>query len=286
MIRMIRTPQFWLTGLITLGVLAFALSIPAEAGPALQQFTTNTPLPDGRILYRVSAGDTCTKVQLLYGIGFETLRQLNQGINADCTNLIDGQEILVGTGGPAAAPSSTPGPSPTPAAAPATPTPLAGTTEICILLFDDLNGDAMRQETEPVLLGGAISVTEITGKFSETRETAANPDPAAYPGICFSDVPQGQYNIGAAIPDNYNPTMALTYTLDVRAGDRAFVDFGAQSRQSSSGQGDGESSGNSTSPILGILGGLLLLGGIGLGWFALRGRKRPGMNLPGNPLHR
>jgi hypothetical protein len=276
----------WLSILLAAGLLALAFSLPAQAGPSQQQFATNTALPDGRILYRVAAGDTCTKIQLLYGIGFETLRQLNQGINADCTNIIAGQEILVGTGGPAVAPSNAPGPSSTPEAAVATPTPLTGTTEICVLLFDDLNGDAMRQETEPVLLGGAISVTEINGQFSETRETAINPDPAAYAGMCFSDVPEGKYNIGAAIPDNYNPTMALTYTLDVRAGDRAFVDFGAQSRQSSSGQAGGDSGGNSTSPILGIVGGLLLLGGIGLGWYALRGRKRPGMDFPGNPLRR
>jgi hypothetical protein len=281
-----KTNRWWLSALLAVGLLAFSLSLPAQAGPARQQFATNTPLPDGRILYRVAAGDTCTKLQLLYGISFETLRQLNQGINADCTNIIEGQEILVGTGGPAVVPSSTPGPSPTAEVAAATPTPLAGTTQICVLLFDDLNGDALRQETELVLLGGAISVTEINGKFSETRETAVNPDPAAYPGMCFSDVPEGKYNIGAAIPDNYNPTMALTYTLDVRAGDRAFVDFGAQSRESPSGQTGGEPGGSSTSPMLGIVGGLLFLGGIGLGWFALRGRKRPGMNIPGNPLRR
>ncbi len=226
-----KTSQWLLSGLVAVGLLAAALSVPAQAGPASQQFATNTPLPDGRILYRVAAGDTCTKIQLLYAIGFETLRQLNQGINADCTNIIEGQELLVGTGGPAAAPSSTPGPSPTPEAVLPTPTAIAGTTEICVLLFDDLNGDALRQETEPVLLGGAISVTETTGKFSETRETTVNPDPTAYAGMCFSDVPEGQYNIGAAIPDNYNPTMTLTYTLDVHAGDRAFVDFGAQGRE-------------------------------------------------------
>ena len=281
-----KTSQLWLAGLLALVLVAFALSAPAQAGPAPQQFATNTPLPDGRILYRVVAGDTCTKIQLLYAIGFETLRQLNQGINADCTNIIEGQELLVGTGGPAAAPSNTPGPSPTPEAALATPTAIAGTTEICVLLFDDLNGDALRQEAEPVLLGGAISVTENTGKFSETRETAINPDPEAYAGMCFNDVPEGQYNIGAAIPDNYNPTMTLTYTLDVNAGDRAFVDFGAQGRESGSAEAGGDSGGNGASPVLGIVGGLLLLGGVGLGWFALRHRNKPGRNIPGNPLHR
>jgi hypothetical protein len=276
----------WLCGLLAVGLVAFGLFVPAQAGPAEQQFATNTPLPDGRILYRVVAGDTCTKIQLLYGIGFETLRQLNQSINADCTNIIEGQELLVGTGGPAVAPSSTPGPAPTPETAVATPTAIAGTTEICVLLFDDLNGDALRQETESVLLGGAISVTENSGKFSETRETAINPDPEAYAGTCFSDVPEGEYNIGAAIPDNFNPTMTLTYTLDVHAGDRAFVDFGAQSRQSPSGATGGDSGGSNTSPILGIVGGALFLGGIALGWFALRHRNRPGKNIPGDPLHR
>jgi murein DD-endopeptidase MepM/ murein hydrolase activator NlpD len=278
--------RVFLASLFALGWLAFALSAPAHAGPVQQQFATNTPLPDGRILYKVAAGDTCSKIQLLYGIGFEQLRQLNQNINAECTNIIEGQELLVGTGGPAAAPSNTPGPSPTPAPAAATPTAPSGTTEICVLLFDDSNGDALRQEQEPVILGGAISVTEINGKFSDTRETAINPDPAAYAGICFSDVPEGEYNIGAAIPDNYNPTTDLTSTVNVRAGDRALVSFGAQSRESPAAQPTGQQGGASLSPVLGIVGGLLLLSGIALGWYALRSRNRPGKLGPGTMLRR
>jgi hypothetical protein len=90
-------------------------------------------------------------------------------------------------------------------------------------------------------------------------------------------VPEGKYNIGAAIPDNYNPTMSLTYTLDVRAGDRAFVDFGAQSRDATSTQPRSNQGGaGATSPMLGFLGGVLLLGGLGLGWYALRLRNPPG----------
>jgi hypothetical protein len=103
--------------------------------------------------------------------------------------------------------------------------------------------------------------------------------------MCFSDVPEGEYNIGAAIPDNYNPTMTLTYTLDVNAGDRAFVDFGAQSREASSGETGGDQDAAPTSPILGIIGGMLILGGLGLTWFALRLRNKP-RNIPGNPLRR
>lgn len=278
--------HLWLLSALAIGWLASALTLPAQAGPIQQQFATNTPLPDGRILYRIQAGDTCTKVQLLYGINFELLRQLNQSINADCTNLVEGQDVLVGTGGPAGAPSNEPGASPTPGLPTITPTPFSGTTEICVLLFDDLNGDALRQTEEPVLLGGAISVSETSGAFSETRETAINPDPEAYAGICFSDVPEGQYNIGAAIPDNYNPTMSLTYTMDVKAGDRAFVDFGAQSRESPASQNPTDERSAGASPLLGIIGGVLLLLGLGLGWFALRLRNPRGKLGSGSLLQR
>jgi hypothetical protein len=253
--------------LITL--LCFGLSLRAQAAPPQQQFATNTALPDGRILYTVQSGDTCGRIQLLYGISLEQLRELNVNINADCTNLIPGQNLLISLAGPAGA-SATPGPSPTLPPPTITPTPIAGTTEICVLLFNDINGDALRQTNEPVIPGGAISVSEISGKYSKTQETAVNTDPNAYPGVCFTDVPEGNYNIGAAIPDNYNATTSLTYTLDVKAGDLAYVPFGAQSRDTTAAQPSGGNQGGGPSPLLGVFGGFLLLGGLGLGWYALR----------------
>jgi LysM repeat protein len=256
-----------------LGVLG--TSLPAHAAPPQQQFATNTPLPDGRITYTVQAGDTCTRIQLLYGISFEQLRELNQSVNADCTNIIEGQELLEGTGGPAGV-TATPGPPPTPGEPTVTPTPFVGTTEICVLLFDDLNGDAMRQEDEPAIAGGAISVAETNGKYSKTLETSINADPTAYQGTCFSDVPEGTYNVGVAIPDNYNPTMNLTYTMEVKAGDRAFVDFGAQGRDAAVGQPPTAETGAGPSPALGFVGGVLLISGLGLGWYALRLRRPKG----------
>lgn len=271
-------------GLVT-GWLALSLAMPAYAGPPQQQFATNTPLPDGRIIYKVQPGDTCTRIQLLYAISFDELRQLNQNINAECTNIIEGQELLVGTAGGSGG-STGPGPSPTVGPPTLTPTPFTGTTEICVLLFDDLNGDALREADEPAIAGGAISVTEINGQYSDTRQTAINSDPEAYQGICFSNVPEGQYNIGAAIPDTYNPTMALTYSMDVRAGDRAFVDFGAQSRGAPGDQPGGPEDTSGASPLMGIIGGLLLLGGVGLGWYALRLRSPAGRLKTGGFLRR
>jgi murein DD-endopeptidase MepM/ murein hydrolase activator NlpD len=255
--------------LLLIALLCLGLSMRAQAAPAQQQFATNTALPDGRILYTVQAGDTCGRIQLLYGISLAQLRELNENINTDCTNLIPGQNLLIALAGPAG-PSATPGSSATPAPPTTTPTPFAGTTEICVLLYNDLNGDALRQANEPAIPRGAISVAEASGKFSKTLETTVNPDPNAYQGVCFSDVPEGNYNIGVAIPDNYNPTTNLTYTLDVKAGDRAEVSFGAQSRDTAVAQPNPGQGGGKTSPLLGFFGGFLLLGGIGLGWYALR----------------
>lgn len=256
-------------GILLIALLCFGLSLRAQAAPAQQQFATNTALPDGRILYTVQAGDTCGRIQLLYGISLEQLRELNENINSDCTNLIPGQNLLISLAGPAG-PSATPGPSPTAPPPTVTPTPFAGTTQICVLLYNDLNGDALRQTGEPVIPGGAISVSETSGKYSRTLETAVNTDPNAYPGVCFADVPEGTYNIGAAIPDNYNATMSLTYTLQVKAGDSAFVDFGAQSRDTPAVQPADGTQGGGPSPLIGFFGGFLLLGGLGLGYYALR----------------
>lgn len=263
-----------LVSLLLIAFLCFGLSLRAEAAPPQQQFATNTALPDGRILYTIQAGDTCGRIQLLYGISLEQLRELNANINSDCTNLITGQNVLIALAGPSG-PSATPGPSATLPPATITPTAFAGTTQICVLLYNDTNGDALRQADEPPIAGGAISVTEINGLYTKTQETVINPDPNAYPGMCFSDVPEGSYNIGIAIPDNYNATTNLTYKLDVKAGDRAEVSFGAQARDTGGSQPSGGSpeAGGGTSPILGFFGGILLLGGLGLGYYALRLRQ-------------
>lgn len=264
-----------LFGILLIILMCFQLSLPAKAALPQQQFATNTALPDGRILYTIQAGDTCGRIQLLYSITLEQLRQLNEQINTDCTNLQPGQNLLIALSGPAG-PSATPGPSPTAAPPTVTPTPLAGSSQICVLLYNDLNGDALRESTEPAIAGGAISVSETSGKYSKTLPTAINADPNAYPGVCFPDVPEGNYNIGAAIPDNYNATTNLTYTLVMKPGDSDYVSFGAQSRDSGAAQPSGGNQGGGMSPLLGFFGGILLLGGLGLGYYALRLRNPQG----------
>ncbi|MFZ5879783.1 MAG: LysM peptidoglycan-binding domain-containing protein [Chloroflexota bacterium] len=247
------------------------LWLPANAAPAgqLQQYATPTAGADGRIIYIVQPGDTCIKISLLNNISIDQLRALNSNLDADCV-VVEGQPLLLGLVGPALA-SETPGPSPTPLPPTLTPTPFTGTTEICVLLFDDQDGNALRQETEPALAGGAVSVTETNGKYSATLDTVLNPDLEAYQGICFTNVPAGHYNVSVAIPPNYNPTMDLAYVLDVKAGDRAFIDFGAQSAQNTIAEEPVEDT-QEGSPLsfMGILGAVMLVGSIGLAWYAWR----------------
>ena len=154
----------------------------------------------------------------------------------------------------------------------------------CVLLFDDMNGDALRQETEFGIDGGAVSLTNLNGSYSETQNTtsAIDPDLVAPIRSCFIDVPQGEYNVSIAVPDTYNPTMLLSYTLTVKAGDRASIDFGAQSKTVSAGEtADPQQGGRSS--MLGIFGLLLLLGGAGLGYYAYRSGQ-PKSKLKGSPL--
>jgi len=272
--------SFLILIMVTVGMALPANSV--TAAPPAQGFVTATPGPDGRILYTVVEGDSCSSVALLHGITVQQIRQFNTRLDDSCTLTI-GQQIVVGLAQPDTGP--TPGPAPTLAPPTVTATPFNGTTEVCVLLFDDVNGDSLRQETEFGIDGGAVSLTNLNGSYSETQNTTADVDPDTSGPVrsCFSDVPQGQYNVSMAVPDGYNPTMLLSYTLTVKAGDRASVDFGAQSKTLTAAQPTDQ--GGNRSSGLGFFGLLLLLGGIGLGYYAYRSNQ-PKSKLKGSPLDR
>ena len=268
-------------GLVIVAVLFVGILLPlngADAAPDMQ-FVTATPGPDGRILYTVVAGDSCLQVAFLHGITVPQLRQLNTRLDENCT-LIPGQQLVVGLVStvPTAGPVATL-PSPT-----ITATPVSGTTEVCVLLFDDANGDALRQETELGIEGGAVSLTNLNGSYSQQQNTSAAVDPDTLEPVrtCFVDVPGGEYNVSMAVPDTYNATMLPSYTLTVKAGDRASIDFGAQSKTLTA-SGPTDTPTNNRSSLLGVFGFLLLLGGAGLGYYAYRSGQ-PKSKLKGSPL--
>lgn len=273
-----------LIGFFLLALVVGGMALPvrsAVAAPDLQGFVTATPGPDGRILYTVVSGDNCFSVAAAHGITVAQLRQFNTRLDENCT-ITPGQQLIVGLVVPSPAPPPPVTSTPTPSAA--FPTPFEGTTEVCILLFNDINGDALRQANEPGIEGGAVSLTNVNGSYSQTQTTTSAIDPDLLEPVrsCFTDVPPGKYNISMAIPDGYNPTMSITYTLDLKAGDRASVDFGVQAKTISL-QDSVPETNSGRSPALGMLGLILLLGGLGLGYFAYRSRQ-PQNKLKSSPL--
>ncbi len=284
---MIKKRYFFLFSLPILFALLVGLSFSAQAAETPQgigQYQTPTAQPDGRIIYVAQEGDTCIKIGLLHNVDENQLRSMNPSLDENCT-VITGQQLMIGVGGPAAEPTITPGgPTVTPLPVSPTPTPFAGTTEICVLLFADVNGNAIREELELGLAGGAISVTNALGGYSQTRDSISEIDldtlEPAY--ICFGapppgqeevpeneKLPEGSYTVSAAIPDGYNPTSTLSYKVDIRAGETAYVAFGAQSQVSTLVEPEADEGGGNSS-LLGILGALLLVGGGGLAWYATR----------------
>lgn len=241
---------------------------PVMAAPLAQftPFPTPTPGPDGRIIYIVQANDSWWRIAAIFNIDLNELLQLNDATSE--TILTEGEEVLLGFGGPA---ETSPTPPPTATTGPQlpTPTPQPGAGTLCIIIYEDVNGDAIRQEEEPSIPGGAISVSDREGNVSLTETTQAGFDP-----LCFQDLPQGEYNISVAVPEGYNPTTVLNYALAVEPGAETFLDFGAQASSTAASETPEEGAGG-RSLLLGIAGSLLLLGGIGLAVYAaLIGRER------------
>jgi murein DD-endopeptidase MepM/ murein hydrolase activator NlpD len=276
----VRSAFFLFLIMVLLLLLGVALRFRGASAAPQAQFLTATPGPDGRIMYTVVEGDSCLQVALLHGITVQQLRQFNTRLDENCT-IIPGQQLVVGLAQPEA---PTAGPAPTLPSPTVTATPVSGTTEVCVLLFNDMNGDAVRQETELGIEGGAVSLTNLNGSYSETQNTTSAVDPDTLEPVrsCFVDVPSGEYNVSMAVPDDYNPTMLVSYTLTVKAGDRAEIGFGAQSKTVTVSEPTDSQEGNKSS-LLGIFGFLLLLGGAGLGYYAYRSGQ-PKSKLKGSPL--
>jgi LysM repeat protein len=240
----------------------------AQAAPARQiPIFTPTPEADGRIIYIVKANDTLLGISLVTGVPVDKLRALN---NLTSDTIFEGQKLLLGLAGPVEV-TPTAGPTPTPTPVLPTPSPRPGQGTLCILLFNDINGDSIRQESEPSIPEGAISFNNRAGTVSQAVTTTAGEKHQ-----CFPDLPEGTYTISVAVPEGYNPTTETDYEMPLKGGDETYINFGAQANSQTLAEApvipapEGQ-----RSPILGIIGGLFLLAGVGVAIFAsrlLRGR--------------
>jgi hypothetical protein len=266
---MLKKPYFVFIPLLLLGILAF-LSAPAAADSTNQiVYQTPTAQPDGRVIYVVQQGDTCLRISLLSGTTIDELRTLNR-LDQDCTLSI-GKDLVLMVVTPEAAPTLAPDVTPTPLLP--TPTPFPGNGKICVVLYNDINGNAVRELGEAMISGGAVSISDRLGEISITGNTSSNPDPLS---LC-EEVPEGDYYITMGIPTGYNSTTAVNLPdVHVQAGDQVILEFGAQISsvvEAVSIEAPASTGGGSNNLMLAIVGGLLVVLGIGLGVYVLITRR-------------
>ncbi len=245
----------------------------AACKPCIGQIVYLTPTPDdrGRILYVVQEGDSCISIALKNSMPLDELRLLNNK-EADNCLVYPGEELLL-----AIVEEPTPMPdAPTPTPIFPTPTPFEGYVEICVHLYEDVNGNGVRDDeiTESLLGGGAASVTDPLALESWTGETVQ------LEPLCFEELTAGKYNLSVAVPEGYNSTTANSAQVDIRAGDTTIVNFGAQQGSQMIGVEDNNDTnsnpnGGTRNPFLALIGGLMLVAGGGLGiYMAITAKRR------------
>ncbi len=242
------------------------------------QYQTPTPDAEGNIYYTVAEGDFCSTIAEKFDVSVQQIIDYN-GLDKDCTIWI-GRKLLVAK---VTAPSEPPTPVPVevtegpqepqptepPIDVESSPTAVLNVGRICVVLFHDKNGNAMRDAGESFLYGGEVSINDRLGTVSKVGTTVAG-DPEVVTPLCFPELPPGEYNISVAIPDGFNTTTANSHAVTITAGATMTIDFGAQEATPEASQ---QTEVGSRSPLLFILGGVILLSGLGLLFYMLRTRK-------------
>jgi hypothetical protein len=268
-IIMIKKISLLATLMLMIGiVVTWAAPVEAVSQHPQAYYQTPTPNAEGRIIYVVKKNDTCLSISMVNNVGMDELRQLNK-LDETCT-LTEGQSLILGVY--ETSPTKVPVATATIDPSLPTPTPFNGKGQICISLFSDTNGNAMPEDGETPITGGAFSIQEKENKVNENGSTGADP--------ACKEVPEGDYNISVAPPEGYNPTTSMNYSIKVVAGDKHIIPFGAQPNSvlatpSTGGTSNGTtSSGEGSNIWLLLVGLLLILAGIGLGvYFVLLSRK-------------
>jgi LysM repeat protein len=258
----------------TAQLVLFPVYADTDARPLAQPtpFLTPTPRADGRIVYVVQEDDTLWRIAAIAGLTLEELMALNGIQPGDF--LTPGTELFLGSASLVGGTGEGEGLQTEPTEIPLTPTPIVGTGDICVLLFEDLNGNGSLEEDEPALPGGQVSVVALTGDLvgeytTEALDLEINPD-----GYCFEELINGDYNVSAAVPANYNPTTGLNVPVLINPGEIKYLQFGAQPSSALGGSNGAQGGGRST--LLGVVGLAFLAAAGGLAYYASRmSRRRP-----------
>lgn len=253
--------------LVILAALAIFISLPANPTQGQAYYYTPTPGSDGVILYTVRNGDTCGSIALINMVDQGTLETLN-GLSAeDCAPgsiLVAGTRLILGT---VTAPTEAPA-TPTPTGP--TPTVSTGSGRLCIYLYHDANSNGVEDTGEPPVAGAQAEILSSNGEAPVGQAPFISYSDGDV--SCSGDLPEGTYTLNLSLPEGYVATTTLQQTVQISSGQTLVIRFGAVvSLLAEPTPGD---SGGSSTALIAILGGLLILAGIGLGAFFVLYRRR------------
>ncbi len=198
---------------------------PTSAVPPTPR-ATSTPRPDGAVVHVVQPGDTLYGIAYEYGVDPDQIRRLNAGSIGPNDLLVVGQELVISVGT-----MTLPTPTPVPTeATPGTPPPAATTTAqpaagdsatLCVLAYEDRNGDLVWEEGEETLLPNiTISVRNTSGVVgSYTTDGLSEP-------FCFQNLQPGSYVVQPQAPAGYVPTGGENWGVLLGAGQEYSLQLG------------------------------------------------------------
>ena len=173
-------------------------------------------------VYTVQPGDTLYAIATRHGLSAAELAQANGMGMGDILHV--GRELIIpGTTAPTRAPTTS-APQPTTPAAGGTPdggAPAEGQGQIRVSVFDDINGNGLRDAGEPLLAGARIVLLSAEGSQIGEIITDGVTDPHTFQGLA-----PGAYTIREEDPSGYASTSANQWTVPLDAAGEVEVFFG------------------------------------------------------------
>ena len=256
---------------------------PPSSGVPVGSIPRSTPAPDGSVVHIVSPGETLIGIAVTYEVSLDQIRQLN---NLTSDVIYVGQRLIIqpaqgaqpeptaeptAEGGEGEAVAEAPPEEEQPAEAPEAAEAEASGT-ICVMSYEDANGNGLREPDEPALAGFTFAVSDGT----QTVGTYITDDSGT--SYCFTDLPSGTY-IVSWVADNYTPTTDQTWAVSLAPGATVSREFGAQLAGEASAEEGTEGSARGGLPtwviaLVAALGVILLLGGLSVAGYFLLIRPR------------
>nr|MBN1228283.1 LysM peptidoglycan-binding domain-containing protein [Anaerolineae bacterium] len=255
----------------------------ATPTPTETPFAYSTPDATGRIVHLVGPGDTLSGIAFMYGVSMDEIKRLN---NMTDDIVVLGTYLIIREGGSATEPptEATPTEEPTeasPTEAPPTeaptqeqpteqPTEAVGTGTICVMSWDDTNGNGIREAGEERLAGITFTINNGTTLLDRyTTDGISEP-------YCFVEMPEGTYTISWT-GDSFEATTPQVWTATVTDGAILNQEFGARLLGSGDQTPAEEEGGGIPTWLIAVLGALavfVVLGGIGMLVYILVLRKQ------------